>query len=362
MSAQMTAPFSGVYGEEIRTRSPGMEAPDHDSKFQAFMSRLVSSLQESDAGSRESNVKKEKEFDLLETLAGRQMKEDTEKVVKYQGPAVAGAGAAATAAAAANPQATKEMNALLKTEQSSKPLDGPKDTNSYAKNAEGASHGARNKGLQAERGAEALVKKAGELAAKMSPQEIAGLQPKGESLVGPAIEIGLHATGHNMAAAAVAVATVSTGQGQGTYSTEKTASKPILSKSEERAMAKAPRYYYDQAPQAVAAPPQSQPTATAQFFDKMGKGPGFGNDLTARSALSGQNLGDLKVGNIEKVVENSAAMKSIKSAGIDADKTEQALRDMKGKGLIEDGGKQKVSEDLQAFVKPTAPSPPGFRA
>ncbi len=122
------------------------------------------------------------------------------------------------------------MNALLKTEQVSKPLDGPKNTNTFAGNAETASKGAENKAKAAERGADQLVKKASDIAAKMSPQEIAGMQPKGDGLAGPAIEMGLHATGHNMAAAAVAVATVSTGQGQGTYSTEKTASKPILSK------------------------------------------------------------------------------------------------------------------------------------
>jgi hypothetical protein len=351
MSAQMTAPFSRVYGDETPKAPPAMEASERDSKFQSSMAKLMSSLHDSDVGSRDSDVKKDG-FNALDALAGRQTKEDTEKVARYQGPAIA---ATAAASVAPNPQATREMNALLKTEQASKPLDRPKNTNQVAANAETASQGAKNKGMQAERGADTLVKKANDITAKMSPQEVAGLQPKGDSLVGPMVEMSLHATGHNMAAAAAAVVTVSTGQGQGTYSTEKTPSKPILSKSEERAVAKsAPTRYYDQAPQAVVAP--SQPTNTQQFFDKMGKGPGFD---TGRLA-SQDSLKDLKVGNIEKVVENSPAMQSLKSAGQDADNTKLALLSMKDKGLVEDGGKQKLTPELQAFAKPTAPSPAGF--
>lgn len=357
MSAQMTAPITRVYGDETpKAAPPAAEASERDSKFQTFMSKLIDSLHESDVSSRDQREKAD-EFDAMNAYAGRQMKDDAERVVQHQqGPAVA----VAATMAQPNPHAAREMNALLKTEQASKPIDGPKNTNTFANNAESASKGAENKAVAAERGADKLMQKANDLAAKMNPQDVAAMaaKPKDGGIGAMAVEVGLHAKGYTAAAVAVGVASaVSTGQGQGTYSTEKTASKPILSKSEQRAQAKTPSYYYDQAPQAIAAP--SQPTNTAQFFDKMGKGPGFGNDLTARSTLASQNLDGLKLG---KIVEDSPAMKSIKSAGIDADKTKTALLDMKGKGLVDDGGKQTVKEELQAFVKPTAPSPPGFRA
>ncbi|MDB5490976.1 MAG: hypothetical protein JWO78_825 [Micavibrio sp.] len=349
MSAQMTAPFSGVYGDEIQKTPPKPEAAERDSKFQNFMSKLVDSLHDSDVNSRDQKTK----FSPLDALSGRQMKDDTEKVVKYQGPATAGAGVAA--AAAPNPKAAKEMNALLKTEQNAKPLDGPRDATRNAANAETASQGAKNKGQQAERGAETLVKKANDIAAKMNPQEIAAMQPKGGNLAGPLVEMGAHLASPKLGiAVTTAAAVASTGQGQGTHSTEKTASKPILSKSEERAMAKAPTYYYDQAPQAIASP--SQATTTAQFFDKMGKGPGFDMGRLA----SQDSLQDLKIGNIAKVVEDSPAMKSLKIAGLDADNTKENLLKMKDNGILSDEkGKQQYKPEVIAAA---APSPSGFRA
>jgi hypothetical protein len=352
MSAQMTAPFAKEYGTEAPANAfakleSGPDAAERDSKFQSSMQKLVSSLRMSDADSRDQKANKEVS-EPLAMFAGGQMKDDTERVINHQGPAVLMASAPS---AAPNPQATREMNALLKTEQTSKPIDNL-NTNRFAANAENASQGAKNKGLQAERGADQLVKKANDIAAKMSPQEIAGMQPKGDRTMA---EAGAHLVNPKLGAVLLTAHVIaSIGQGQGTHSTEKTPSKPILSKSGERAMAKEPtRYYYDQAPQAIAAP--AQPTSTQPASDK--KDPGFD---TGRLA-SQESLKDLKVGNIEKVVENSPAMKSIKSAGIDADNTKQALLDMRRKGLVADGGKQTFTPELQAIVKPTAPSPLSFR-
>ncbi len=101
MSAQMTAPFSGVYGEETQKTPPRLEAPERDSDFQTKMSKLIGSLQNSDLTSRDSiatSVRKWTASMRWGRSPGRQMKDDNERVIQHQGTVMAGATAAVAAA------------------------------------------------------------------------------------------------------------------------------------------------------------------------------------------------------------------------------------------------------------------------
>lgn len=167
--------------------------------------------------------------------------------------------------------------------------------------------------------------------------------------------LGMPGAGLAVTATAAVVKTVVTPniniEGQGTYSSQKTAYEPA---SKGRGRMTETKY----------SAPEQQPSSAPQqqIANKLNNGPGFGRyDLLGdRSTLASQNLNGITEINFDKMLAKSPAMQQYKDQMADGMVVEKIHLSMQKNGLENEGGKQSVTQEVQALHK--APMTPTLYA